>query len=120
MNILIVELAGIAFELTTLETSTMHVLLTATVGFVLLFRVSEPLTGKMIVINIALIAGFLAFFILGGPFFTLGSLFNRTAFFYLPLLYASIYVFRGLSSGVCRIEAWIAHMRDRRRQKKAA
>ena len=98
----------------------MHVLLTATVGFVLLFRVSEPLTGKMIVINIALIAGFLAFFILGGPFFTLGSLFNRTAFFYLPLLYASIYVFRGLSSGVCRIEAWIAHMRDRRRQKKAA
>lgn len=120
MNILIVELAGIAFELTTLETSTMHVLLTATVGFVLLFRVSEPLTGKMIVINIALIAGFLAFFILGGPFFTLGSLFNRTAFFYLPLLYASIYVFRGLSSGVCRIEAWIARMRDRRRQKKAA
>lgn len=44
MNTLIVELAGIAFELTTLETSTMHVLLTATVGFVLLFRVSEALS----------------------------------------------------------------------------
>lgn len=119
LNILIVELAGYAFELDPLETSTMHIFLTAAVGFILLFRISRPLTGKMIVLDLALIAGFLAFFIFGGPYFNLGNIFNRTAFFYLPLLVASIYVFNVLSAGMNYLQRLFGRLREQRVKKHA-
>ncbi len=94
INILILQLAGHAFSLSQLETSTMQVLLTACAGFVLLARVSRPMNTPIRVMNILLLIAFFVFFIFLKDFFMLGSLFTRNAFFYIPLLYATPHMFR--------------------------
>ncbi|MDR0325544.1 MAG: HAD-IC family P-type ATPase [Oscillospiraceae bacterium] len=84
-NILILQAAGIMFELGQGEISTMNVFCIGIVAFTLLLRISRPVNIYMGVLLSVLGAAFAALFLLGGGFFALDSLFSRNAFFYLPL-----------------------------------
>ncbi|MDL2219219.1 HAD-IC family P-type ATPase [Ruminococcaceae bacterium OttesenSCG-928-O06] len=111
VNILVVQLAGIAFELPFIETSTMNVLLTGAVGFVLLTRVARPLKWPDITLISLLGTAFLCCFVLLGSFFDLGSLFTRNAFFYLPLLCIAPNLLDNLARIVRRAEGFVARHR---------
>lgn len=91
-NTLYIQLAGVLFELSWEETSTMTVFLAGVVGFFLLFRIARPYTRGVKVLLAVLVAGFVLLFTLFGRYFVLGSLFTRNAFFYLPLLYFSFHI----------------------------
>lgn len=97
INILIIQLAGQWFNLEYTETSTMTVLLTGVVGFILLFKVSQPLNWKKNLMFGTLIVGFLGCFIVLKDFFNFESLFTRNVFFYLPLIFSSRHSFTYLN-----------------------
>lgn len=114
-NILVIQLAGIFFELPFAQTATMNVFLTGAVGFVLLSRVSRPLTGRFKGMLIALSGAFILLFLFLGQFFMLESLLTRNVFFYLPLLYVSPRMFRFLGRLVRKLEKWWAKRKEKRR-----
>lgn len=91
-NTLYLQLAGVLFELSTLELSTMVVFMVGVVGFYLLLRIARPYTRGIKVMIAALVTGFLLMFTLLGEPFGLGSLMTRNAFFYLPLMYFSFHI----------------------------
>ena len=104
LNILIIQLAGKWFQLDYSETSTMSVLLTGVVGFLLLIKLSKPLNWKKNLMIGLLILGFLGSFIVLGDFFNFESLFTRNVFFYLPLIFLSKNSFKSLNSLVVFLE----------------
>lgn len=89
LNITIIQLAGLAFDLSLLETATMSVFLTGVVSFILLYKVSQPLNWKKHLMLTSLFLVFLSVFIFFREFFDLASLFTRNVFFYLPLMFFS-------------------------------
>lgn len=111
-NILIVQLAGICFDLPQIEISTMSVLLTGVAGFVLLRKVSHPAARPILALNIALAAAFLASFFVPPFQGQFANLISRNMFFYIPLLYTSPRMFNFLSGLVRRI----AGMADARKE----
>ncbi|MDL2293935.1 HAD-IC family P-type ATPase, partial [Ruminococcaceae bacterium OttesenSCG-928-D13] len=70
-NIIVIQLAGIAFDLSFTETATMNVLLAGAVSFRLLAHVARPLKWPEITLISVLIAAFLGAFLLFGDFLTL-------------------------------------------------
>jgi len=118
-DILMIQLAGYCFNLTRKETSTMQVLLTGAVGFVLLIKVSKPLTVWLKIMIILLISGFAFLFTFFGDFFMLESIFTRNAFFYIPLVYASPHLFLRLNQCVHKLEDFFMKMAQKIRKKKS-
>lgn len=104
-NVLVVQLAGVCFGLSPEETSTMNVLLTGAVGFSLLFRITRPLKTREISLLLILAVAFLLCVFVFGNMFDLVGLFNRNAFFYLPLIYVSPRMFLFLRRHIRRTEA---------------
>lgn len=119
VNILIIQLAGLAFDLTYLETSTMAVLLTGIVGFLLLFKVSKPLNWKKNTMLVILTSAFILVFTYFREFFDLASLFTRNVFFYLPLIFFSYHSFFYISSFVVFIKSKYNKFKEKRALKKA-
>ncbi|MFV0352579.1 MAG: HAD-IC family P-type ATPase [Oscillospiraceae bacterium] len=103
-NILVIYLASVLFGLSQAETSTMNVLLTGTVGFLTLWAASKPLEKPEYFLLGGLSVAFLLAFFVFGEFFNLESLLTRNAFFYLPLMYTSVHMVRGLSRGVVWVQ----------------
>lgn len=96
-NILVLQLAGIWFDLSHQDVSTMCVLLTGCVGFQVLLKAARPLDlKKQIMIGLLLVA-FIACFLFFGDFFMLTSLFTRNVLFYLPLILGSRSIFNYIS-----------------------
>ncbi|HCB99789.1 MAG TPA: magnesium-transporting ATPase, partial [Ruminococcaceae bacterium] len=93
IDILVVQLAGVAFKLNLIETSTMAVLLIGITGIILLFEISKPLNRRKSLLLSAVVIVFFAFFIIIGHYFSLGTLFSRDVFFYLPLAFSNRYLF---------------------------
>lgn len=102
-NIIIIQFIGHFFGLSHQETSTMAVLLTGTVGFLVLFQLAQPLDWKRKIMVVLLPICFLSTFILFRDFFMFSSLFTRNAFFYLPLIFLAPFLYRRMQQGV----AWI-------------
>lgn len=102
-NIMVIQLAGFCFGLQQAETSTMNVLLTGAVGFILLVRIAQPLNKLEIALIAALATAFLLSMVLFGWFFGYCSLFSRNAFFYIPLLYASPGILSFLSNLAAKV-----------------
>lgn len=94
-SILILQVAYLSFDLDFLATSTMNVLVTGCVGFVVLYQVADPLDLKKKIMIGTLFSLFLLCFLSFEEFFTYGPLLNRNAFFYLPLVLGckSIFIF---------------------------
>ena len=86
------QLTAILFEIPNEELATMVVLLIGSIGFYLLLKLIHPFTSRMKLMMALLITCFLLFLIIFSDFLTLASLFNRNAFFYLPLLYFGYHV----------------------------
>lgn len=99
-NIIIIQLAGLAFNLKFEETSTMSVLLTGVVGFIVLYKVSKPLDWKKNLMLITLFLLFISVFTYFREFFNFESLFTRNVFFYLPLIFFSRESFSYINSFV--------------------
>lgn len=117
-SILVLQLAGIWFDLPSTDVSTMCVLLTGTVGFQVLLRVARPLDLKKKSMIILLIIGFLVCFLVFGDFFMLTNLFNRNVFFYLPLLLGSRSIFNYMSLLMTRVSYKWREIQEKRQKKK--
>ncbi|MBP2097889.1 HAD-IC family P-type ATPase [Enterococcus rivorum] len=117
-SILVLQLAGIWFDLPSTDVSTMCVLLTGTVGFQVLLRVARPLDLKKKSMIILLVIGFLACFLFFGDFFMLTNLFNRNVFFYLPLLLGSRSIFNYMSLFMTRVSYKWREIQEKRQKKK--
>ena len=118
-NIIVIQLAGVAFDLPHADTATMAVLLTGTVGFILLFKVSLPLNWKKRTMIITLLVAFFGMFIIMRNFFEFSSLFTRNVFFYLPLMVSSIRMFSFINRAVVVLEDKYFIWREKRKSKKA-
>lgn len=118
-NILFIQLAGVWFGLSHQETSTINVLLTGMVGFILLVRISRPHTFKIKLLVAGCVVVFLAIMLFLAPYIMLGSLFTRNVLFYAPLLYTSVALFRFINSLVQKGEAFAEKWRLRRISEKA-
>lgn len=106
-SILILQVANLSFDLGYLATSTMSVLVTGCVGFVVLYQVANPLDLKRKIMIVTLFTAFLLCFLSLEEFFTYGPLLNRNAFFYLPLVLGSRSIFKFLMSVILMIETGI-------------
>ncbi|MDL2235506.1 HAD-IC family P-type ATPase [Christensenellaceae bacterium OttesenSCG-928-L17] len=102
-SILIVQLAGHLFGLSHLETSTINVLLTGSLGFQLLIKVAGKSTTPEKTLLIVLGVAFISTFVFFGEFFGLASLFSWTALLYLPILIITPKLFTTLSNFVLKI-----------------
>lgn len=111
-NILVIQLAGVCFDLPFEQTSTMNVLLTGMVGFRLLIRVSRPMRKQDIALVSVLGAAFIGTFFILGDFFMLDNILNRNAFFYVPLLYFGSKLFDKLAVFVDWLERKFAHDKE--------
>lgn len=116
-SILILQLAGIWFDLPSGEVSTMCVLLTGMIGFQVLLRVAHPLDLKKKAMIIFLFIAFLACFLFFGDFFMLTSLFNRNVFFYLPLILGSRSIFNFMSLLMTRVNYKWRGIHENRKKK---
>ncbi len=96
-DILLLQLIGRWFHLSHEEISTMCVLLTGCVGFLVLYRVARPLDLRKKVMIYLLFATFLSCFLFFGGFFMYTTLFNRNVSFYLPLILGSRSIFKYIS-----------------------
>ena len=93
-NTLYIQAAAVLFDLPVDEYTTMVVFLIGIVGFYLLMKVSLPYTDRIKMMLALLALAFIVTFTVTPirEFFNLYSLFNRNAFFYLPLIYFSYHV----------------------------
>ncbi|MFD2305207.1 cation-translocating P-type ATPase [Enterococcus termitis] len=114
-NILVLQLAGIWFDLSHQDVSTMCVLLTGCVGFQVLLRAARPLDLKKKIMIGLLLTAFLICFLFFGDFFMLTSLFTKNVFFYLPLILGSRSIFNYISLFMTRAVYEI----EKRKEKKA-
>lgn len=96
INIILVQIIGKYLGYTHATTSTIAVLLTGTVGFLVLLEVSHPLDWNKKLMLITLVTGFISIFIFLQSFFSLVSLFNRRIFLYGPLLLITPLLFLSL------------------------
>lgn len=103
LSIMILNLADQNFSLGTAATSTMSVLVTGCVGFNVLYSVARPLDLIRKIMIVALFAAFIFTLCELGWFFTYISLFDRNAFFYLPLVLGSPTIYKYLSSAIHNI-----------------
>lgn len=103
INIIVIQFIGHFFHLTHEETSTMAVLLTGTVGFLVLFQLAQPLDWKRKAMVIVLPLCFLSVFIFFRHFFMLSNLFTPNAFFYIPLMLLAPVLYRTMQ----RLVAWV-------------
>jgi cation-transporting ATPase E len=101
INTVYLQVAGILFDIPWEDYSTMIVFLVGVMGFYHLSQLVKPLTFRMKLVFICLIAGFVLSFILFGDLLTLNSLFTRNVFFYMPLVYFSYHV-HGFLGKTCR------------------
>ena len=118
-NIMIIQLAGVAFNLRFEETATMSALLTGVVGFVLLYKVSKPLDWKKNLMLAALSLSFLSVFTYFRDFFNFENLFTRNVFFYLPLIFFSRQSFIYINKLVIFLEDKYFEFKEKRRKKKS-
>lgn len=103
ISILVLQLAGLWFDLSHAEVSTMCVLLTGCVGFQVLLRVARPLDKKRRIMVWLLLAGFIGCFLFFGDFFMYTTLFTRNILFYLPLILGSRSIFNYTSLVMARV-----------------
>jgi cation-transporting ATPase E len=98
LNTAILTVAGVMFELSSAEVSTMVVFCIGAVGFVLLFRVSQPLNVFNGVMFSVLAAVFVSCFAIPqvASFLELEGLFSRNVFFYIPLIFNAPLMIRAL------------------------
>lgn len=115
LNIWVIRLIGHAFNLNSATVSSMSVLLTGTVGFLLLWKISRPLNWMRSIVITAMIIGFLGCFMLMGSFFQITGLLNRNAFFYIPLMICSYFVFTNLS----KLMQYLVSSYQKRKEKKS-
>lgn len=117
-NILVLQLAGLWFNLSQQDVSTMSVLLTGCVGFQVLLRVARPLDLKKQLMIGFLVAAFLVCFLFFGDFFMLTSLFTKNIFFYLPLVLGSRSIFNYISLFMTRAVYEVEKKKENRKVKK--
>jgi cation-transporting ATPase E len=117
LNILVLQLAGQWFDLSHQDVSTMCVLLTGCVGFLVLLKAARPLNLKKRVMIGLLVSAFLICFIFAGDFFMLTSLFSRNVFFYLPLILGSRSIFNYISLFMTRAVYEFDKKKERKKQK---
>ncbi len=106
LNVLIIQLAGVLFDLTQQETATMHLFLIGIVGFALIYRIAQPLNKAMILMMSLLGVVYLCVFIFGGWYFELTGLFTRNAFFYLPLALSAHRMFAFIGKLIAKAGEW--------------
>lgn len=116
-NIMIIQLAGLAFNLKFEETATMSVLLTGVVGFVLLYKVSKPFNWQKKLMLASLAVLFVSVFTYFREFFNFESLFTRNVFFYLPLIFFSKESFTYINQLVLFFEDKYFEFQEKRRRK---
>ncbi|MEI5992934.1 cation-translocating P-type ATPase [Candidatus Enterococcus mansonii] len=116
-NILVLQLAGIWFDLSHQEVSTMCVLLTGCVGFQVLLKAARPLDLKKQIMVGLLLSAFLVCFVFFGDFFMLTSLFTRNVLFYLPLILGSRSIFNYISLFMSRAVHEIEKRKEHRMEK---
>jgi cation-transporting ATPase E len=117
-NILVIQCAGIAFELEPSQLSTMNVFLTSVVGIALLTKVGRPLT-KFVISMICVLGMALALvFLFFGSFFSFDTIISRNVFFYGPLTYTSIQMFSGLRVVIKKIEKKFFEREEKREKSK--
>jgi len=114
-NTLYLQLASMLFKLTLAESSTMVAFLMGAVGFYLLLVIAKPYDKAAKITLPILAAGLAAVFLFFGDFFSLASLINRSAFFYLPLLYFSYHIHGFLGKANRKAMDWTQEMWRRRR-----
>jgi cation-transporting ATPase E len=86
ISILVLQLAGLLFDLSVEELSVMNVLVTGCLGFCLLYWVAKPMKPWFVTLYVFLILAFGNLIIWAHPFLTLGSPFTRNAFFFIPIM----------------------------------
>lgn len=127
-NALILQVAGILFDIPHAQTSSMTVLLTGFVGFLVLYKIAR--TGKLwLKAFIAVLAGIFVicttnFFVpivseVIGPlatFLKLEGIWGRNMFFWIPLMVLSVVVFDSLNRFVCYCEERLALFKSKHRR----
>lgn len=103
VSILFLQVAGVWFDLSHAEVSTMCVLLTGCVGFQVLVRVARPLDQKRRLMVVVLLIAFIGSFLFFGHFFMYTTLFSRNILFYLPLILGSRAIFNYMSLVMNRV-----------------
>ncbi|MDR1693521.1 MAG: HAD-IC family P-type ATPase [Oscillospiraceae bacterium] len=106
LNVLIIQFAGVLFDLSQPETATMHLFLIGIVGFALMYRIAQPLNKRMVLMMSLLGAAYLCVFIFGGWYFNLTGLFTRNIFFYLPLALSAHRMFAFIGKLIAKAGEW--------------
>jgi cation-transporting ATPase E len=94
LNILFFQMASFAFDLEKLELSTLCSMLVGVITFILLWNISKPRSKPVIILLAVLQGAFLLLLLFFGDIFSLGSLFGRSFFFYAPMIFISMQMFR--------------------------
>lgn len=103
LNLLVIQLIGGIFHLESSWISTLCVIMTGVVQFILLLKVSKPLDLIRKVMIGLLITALGAAMIFFGGFFSLSNLFTPIAFVYIPLIAVSVVCYKRLSLLILRI-----------------
>lgn len=112
-NILVIQIIGVIFKLSHSETSTLSVLLTGAIGFIVLIQLAQPLDWKRKLLVIILPLCFISTFVFFGSFFTLNSLFTINSIFYLPLLIASPLIYHFIQNITLKVNNWFNHKKTK-------
>lgn len=114
LSILIIQVFGIWLNLSQIETGTMNVILTATIGFCLLYKVSKPLK-TAVKILIGVVGAVFLFCLIGmRDFFGYASLLRWSMLLCVPLLFAAPWAFNFASGKIAKFIAWYLRRRKRK------
>jgi cation-transporting ATPase E len=93
MNILIIRLLGTILNLPESDISTMNIILTATVGFFLLYKVSKPIKWPERIMITMLITAFIGVMFGFGDFLGYTNILSSNALLFIPLMAVSPLIF---------------------------
>lgn len=117
INTLFLQLAAYVFKLNQGEFSTAVVFLIGVVSIFLLFRISSPYTLGTKIMLAGMTVGFAVLFLFFYSYFSLESLFSRTAFFYVPLIFVSYQINKVLGKWCTNILDFIEYRADKKAKK---
>lgn len=105
-GILLAQLAGWSFDLTTLTTSTISVFFTGCVGLFVLYTVSKPFDQNKVLLIVVMSGLYLACFLVFRDFFNFDQLLDRDLFFVIPLSVGGFWFFNFLTSMMHHVVNW--------------
>jgi len=117
INTLYLQIAAHFFDLEKNEFSTAVVFLIGVVSLFLLYRIAKPYTTSTKILLIGMTAGFAVLFLFFHSYFSLDSLFSRTIFLYLPLVYFSYHINKVLGKWCTDV---LLYFENRHSKKKAS